>query len=717
MILTYPLFLIGLAAVAIPIIIHLLQLRRYRKVYFSNVEMLEELQNEDRKQRNLRRLLILAARIMAIVCIVLAFCQPVIRSAQSGMRAGGTAVSVYVDNSFSMESGGVDGSLLETARRKAREIAAAYKPGDRFQLMTNDVQGGQFRWLSREEFLLAVDGLEVSGVTAMLSTMAQRQNDFLQTAHAANRHAYVLSDFQCATADVQNYPVDSTVLTTLIPLGGSGLANVYVDSLAFNSPAYFKGATVRVEATVTNDGDKAVERLPLRLWVGGRQRAVATVDVGAHSSATAEMTFTVDEQGVLQGYVETTDYPVVFDDKLYFSLMSSTSVPMLAISGQGENVYIKKLFGSDSLIDYRHVGAQQIDYSRLEQNRFIVLDQLHAIPSGMAQTLTSWINEGGSLLVVPGNDAESASYNQFLAACQAPQLQQWVTNSTSAAQVQLEHPLYRGVFKGKNEDVEMPTMTGHWRLMSAGGTVAQPIITLPDGSYMLTATPVGSGWLYLFATPLTSQYTDFVQQALFVPTLYNMALYSAPPANPYHLLTATDPIALGAQWPEGVCRIVPAEYLDGSKKEEGVELIPDLRRVGAQSYLQPHGQLNKAGNYLLLAPMGENSDAARGTKGKTVKLHEKTMQVAQGLSFNYSRHESPLEYYDHRELSKLLPVHDDGKITVATTARRSVTEYIKQRSQGRPLWQLFVWLALAALLAETVLLKLEERSVRVPQHE
>ena len=263
----------------------------------------------------------------------------------------------------------------------------------------------------------------------------------------------------------------------------------------------------------------------------------------------------------------------------------------------------------------------------------------------------------------------------------------------------------------------MPTMTGHWRLIAAGSTVVQPIITLPDGSYMLTATPVGSGWLYLFATPLTSQYTDFVQQALFVPTLYILALYSAPPANPYHLLTATDPIALGAQWPEGVCRIVPAEYLDGSKKEEGVELIPDLRRVGAQSYLQPHGQLNKAGNYLLLAPMGENSDATRGAKGKTVKLHEKTMQVAQGLSFNYSRHESRLEYYDHRELSKLLPVHDDGKITVATTARRSVTEYIKQRSQGRPLWQLFVWLALAALLAETVLLKLEERSVRTPKPE
>ena len=101
--LTYPLFLIGLAAVGIPIAIHLLQLRRYRKVYFSNVEMLEELESENRRQRNLRQLLILAARILAIVFLVLAFCQPVIPDKDTQMTSGGTAVSVYIDNSYSME--------------------------------------------------------------------------------------------------------------------------------------------------------------------------------------------------------------------------------------------------------------------------------------------------------------------------------------------------------------------------------------------------------------------------------------------------------------------------------------------------------------------------------------------------------------------------------------------------------------------------------------
>lgn len=175
--LTQPLFLIGLVAVGIPIAIHLLQLRRYKKVYFSNVEMLEALQEEDRRQRNLRQWLILLARVLAIVFLVLAFCRPVIKNPASQLKAGGTAVSVYLDNSYSMECGGLDGSLMESARQKAREIAAAYRPGDQFQLLTNDLAGDQFHWLSREEFLQAVDAVQTSAVSQQLSSVARRQAD------------------------------------------------------------------------------------------------------------------------------------------------------------------------------------------------------------------------------------------------------------------------------------------------------------------------------------------------------------------------------------------------------------------------------------------------------------------------------------------------------------------------------------------------------------
>ncbi len=678
--LTTPLFLIGLVAVGIPIAIHLLQLRRYKKVYFSNVDMLEELQNENRKQHNLRRLLILLARILTIVFLVLAFCQPVIPNKESQLQAGGTVVSVYVDNSYSMESGGMEGSLIESAKQKAQEIVEAYKPDVQFQLLTNDAQGSQFRWLSREEFLSAVEELQVSAVSVPISSIALRQNEFLHSATATNRHAYIISDCQRTTADLPNYPADSLVLTTFIPLGGTEVSNIFIDSLAFNSPAYFRGATVRVEASVSNHGDKAVERLPLRLFVNDRQRALTSLDVPAHGSAKASLSFVIEEEGVLQGYVETTDYPITFDDKLYFSLSVMHRVPTLVISGSGENPYLQKLFQGDSLVEYRQVSVSQVDYAHLTDNRFIVLDELHSISSGLARTLQDFVSDGGSLLVVPAENAETDSYNQLLASLQMPLLGDWVPRPSRAQEVLLDADLYQGVFQGQKESMELPSVTGYYRMNTTAVAVAQPLIRLLDGNLFLSATPVESGHGYLVSTPLRKEHTDFVQQALFVPTLYNMALFSTPRQSPYHLLTSTQPIPLVGSY--------DAEQVPHLRSADGsVELIPDIRRMGALQALVPHGGLTAAGNYLL-------TDQG---------------QAVEGLSFNYSRQESDLSFYSRDEVKKLLADAGLDRCSVVPSAQKSMTDYIRQRSQGTPLWRWCLLLALLALLAEILLIRLPQR--------
>lgn len=672
MTLTAPLFLIGLLAVGIPIAIHLLQLRRYKKVYFSNVSMLQELQSENRKQSQLRRLLILAARIMAIVFLALAFCQPVIRHNRARQQSGATVVSVYVDNSFSMECGGMEGSLLESAKAKAAEVAAAYKPSDLFQLLTNDLSGGQFHWLSREDFLQAVSQIEVSPTTTPLSAIALRQNQFLRSANASNRHAYIISDFQRSTADIENYPTDSLLSITFLPLGGSDVDNIYLDSLSFDAPAYYPGALVRVHAVVTNRGAKAVERLPLRLFAADKQRAVTTVDLPAHGSATAEMSFTLDEPGTLQGYVETTDYPITFDDRLYFTLAVQQQIPMLVVSGQSENPYLRRLFAADSLVAYRQCAVGQVDYSHLTDHSLVVLDELHAISSGMAQTLTEYVQQGGALLVIPAHDAESQSYNQMLAAMHAPQLEGWDPQTLRASVADQSHLLYHGVFQGRGENIELPTVMGRYRLRTTAATVSQSIISLADGSPLLLSLPVGQqGSLYLAAMPLRPEYTDFVKQALFVPTLYNMALFSTPVQSPYHLLSSTDPIPLAEQLePDQVVHLVGAE----------VDVIPDIRRLGMRQCLIPHGQIVAAGNY---------------------RLHP----LSQGLSFNYSRQESDLTAYSPDELKHVLRQQGLANYSLMPTTQKSVTDYIRQRQQGTPLWRWCLLLALLSLLAETLLIR------------
>lgn len=672
--LTQPLFLIGLVSLAIPVAIHLLQLRRYRKVWFSNVAALQSIQDESRRQNNLRRRLLLAMRLLALLFLVLAFCQPVLPNREGQVQAGGTAVSVYVDNSCSMECGGMESSLMESAKQKAREIAAAYRPDDRYQLLTNDALGTQFRWLSREEFLEAVDELRITPVTQSLSSMLQRQQSFLRDASAQNRHAYCISDFQRTTADFPACRADSIVTTTFVPLGGTEVANIYVDTLIFNSPAYYPGASVQVEVRVTNDGDKEVERLPLRLFVDGRQRALAAVDVGARSSATAKMSFVLDDKPLQQGYVETADYPVTFDDRLFFSLAVDRQLPMLVLGGGPENTYLSRLFAGDSLVRYRRTTADAVDYTHLADHRFIVLDELRSIPSGLGQPLQRFVSDGGTLLVIPAPESDRDSYNAFLSSLQAPLLGDWCSDRSRVDHLLADHPLYRGVFQGTQEQLELPTLTGRYRLQAGASAIAEPVLSMADGGSYLTRTAVEGGALYLVGGPLRKEFTDMVTQALFVPTLYNMALFSTPPQQPCHLLTAADPIALrGSYDNEHPPHLVSSSPADST---QATDVIPSLRRQGSRQYLIPHGELTRAGNYLL----GDE----------------------EGLSFNYSRRESDLTCYTPSEVERLLEDAGWDNPVVVTTPQKSMTDFVARRTQGRPLWRWCLLLALLALAAETL---------------
>ena len=117
----YPTFLFALSAIAIPIIIHLFYFRRFKKVYFTNVRFLKEVKEETSARQKLRNLLVLLLRCLAIAFLVFAFAQPFIpRDVE--VKQGQQAVSVFVDNSFSMSAMSQDVPLLENAKQKAKEI-------------------------------------------------------------------------------------------------------------------------------------------------------------------------------------------------------------------------------------------------------------------------------------------------------------------------------------------------------------------------------------------------------------------------------------------------------------------------------------------------------------------------------------------------------------------------------------------------------------------
>ena len=685
MILSQPLFLIALVAIALPIAVHLFNFRRYKKVYFSNVEYLHELQTETKKQSKLREYLILATRILSIVFLVLAFCQPVIPSKESPIKGGGSVVSVYVDNSFSMENSGNDGSLIESAKQKAREIAAAYQPSDQFQLLTNDMEGAQFRWVSRDEFLTLIDEIAPTAAAPLMSAIATRQQDFLRSSTAPNRFAYLISDFQSTTAEFEHYTSDSLVLTTLVPLASVGMDNLSIDSVAIETPVAMQGTALTALVEVANHGDKAIDDLPVKLFVDNKERAIATVSLPAHATERVPLSFTINHSGMLLCRAEIEDYPITFDDRFYFSVNVMERLSVLCVEGRPQP-NISQLLSGDSLIDYHTCGDRNIDFNRLGSHSLIILNELHTIPSGLAQTLATFVEQGGSLLVVPAEEAAVESYNQMLRQVHAPLLADYKRGTAKVSSLNAEAALYRGVFSGKTDaSLELPTTQAHYKTLSDATTVAEVAMGYPTGDIFLSATQYGAGQLYLFTSPLRQEATDFVQQALFVPTLFNMALYAKPIGPLYTTIDNVSPVALPA--------LLMAEEGSWRLTAEGsaFEVIPDLRTQGGRTYYHPHSQVREAGHYQL-------------SQGKQPPLC--------ALSFNYSRRESDMRFLSRQEVEQRVEDCHLSAVSVVRQAEKPLDQYIRERHDARPLWRWCIALCLLMLVAETALLRWPKKKNR-----
>lgn len=680
MIFTAPLFLIGLVAVAIPVVVHLFNFRRYKKVYFSNVERLEQLQSETRKQSTLRQILIMVARILAIVFLVLAFARPVIKKGDNTFASGNNLVSVYIDNSFSMD--GTDGSvsLLEKAKVKAREIVAAYGPTDRFQLMTSDVAGRQFHWLNKDDMLTEIDDVESSGSTLTIAAAVQKLSDFLSHGGGENRQAYIISDFQASTVDLSDLKKDSTIGLTLVPLESVGRSNVYIDSVALGAPVTNKGSSVTVEVWVCNESDEDLEKQPVTLFVNERQRALATVDLPAQSRSKVDMHFVVDMTGILNCRVETVDYPVTFDDKHYFTLNVRDRIRGLIVEGADRNIFLEKLFDGDSTVVMASMAVQQMDFSRIDGTDVIVLDELKSMPSGMSQSLKGFVDDGGTAVVILGSDVDVDSYNEALGLFAAPRIGSRRQGRFPVAAVNFDNALYSNVFAGGNKDVEMPTVTDYYRLESSASTIREPIMTLSNGDEYISVTQSGAGRLYLIAAPLRDEHSDFVRQALFVPTVYNMALYSVPPTALYVSFGNEEPLVLSGDYggTEGKVRM----RMDGVPE---FEEIPDIRRLGSRFVFFPRGPLNGAGNYIL---------ECEGT-------------AKEGVSFNYSRIESHMQFLGADELKKMVKDNNVARCSVVQNSDKPLDVYLQEQTEGYKLWRWCLLLCLLMIALEEVLIRID----------
>ena len=311
----FPTFLYALFAILIPVIIHLFNFRKYKKIYFTNVKFLRELKQESQSKSRLKEILILISRVLAISALVFAFAQPVLVNETTKIKTGNKAIGIYIDNSFSMEGVNKNGSLLENAKKRAKEIIGAFGNADKFMLLTNDFEGRHQRFHSKEEMNDAIDEVKISSAVKSLSSVIKRQHDFLKGGKLNDMRLFLVSDFQKPVTDFKNFPNDTLVTTALIAVNANSSDNVYIDTCWFETPVQQKGVIQKLNIRIFNKSNKAIENGTVRLSINNKQTGIASFNAEAQSKTETQLTFECKEEGFNYCSLKLDDYPITLDDE------------------------------------------------------------------------------------------------------------------------------------------------------------------------------------------------------------------------------------------------------------------------------------------------------------------------------------------------------------------------------------------------------------------
>lgn len=661
----------ALLALAIPVIIHLFNFRKFKKVYFTNVRFLQSIQQQTAHSKKLKNLLILATRMLAIFFLVMAFAQPYWSKNNESDKLNRNCVSIYIDNSFSMEAINTEGTLLDEAKRRAKEITESYDLNTRYQLLTNNFNGEQQRLLSQPEFLEALNTIKIGPFNRDFQTIINRQSSLLLPEASSNRIIYLLSDFQYQKQKT-NITANAAIKVNLVPIKANIIANVSIDSAYFLSPIHQPGGQEKLVVRLNNHSDVVAQNIPIKLKINSQQKAMGNISIAARKNANDTLSFSGLNAGWQQVLVSIKDYPIVFDDSLLLSFDVKKQTNILQIYNNTPNKYISAAYQTDAFFKLTNANQSQINYAGLQNYQLIILSNLNNIASGLAQQLKQYVSNGGSLTVFIPLGADLISYQNFLKTLPTDYPISINNQPLNADKINIQHPFFDNVFYQLPKNLDLPNTQKYLEMSNLTRTTRQTLLSGGGDKNLLSVYKIKKGKVYVSALSLEVEFSNFTNHGLFLPILFKMALSGFSAQKLFETIGEENSV------------ILPIKGLMGDNvlkiRNQNIEIIPELRQspIGTQLFFAD--QIKQPAFYNIT-----QADSVLAT-----------------IAFNYNRKESDMRYFNE---SNLQQIFKNTKPNILTATQASIKPQIKQLNLGINLWKLCLILVIVFLGIEILLIK------------
>lgn len=680
-----PIFLWASLAVLIPIIVHLFNFRRPKRVAFSDISLVREVKKSVVKRLRLRQWLLLAARILAILMLVAVFANPVWRKDGAAAPVGSASVAVVLDNSYSMNGGNDKGVYWVQAQEFAREIIEAYGRNDEFLVMGSDEPRLNYNFGEQMAAVKELRKLAVIQNSRSLPDLVSVAGDIFANASNARRELYIISDFQRSTVlpdSLLKLQIPEGVGIHLVPLTTRQMKNAYVADHALTTQIIEKDKPVNLKMTLVNDSPEPLRNIGLRVVTNGEDRPVATRDLEPGERAEVDVNLLPKTPGWHAGYIQIDDSPIEFDNKRYFSYYVPYREKMLIVE-EKPMPKLHLMFGGEVIdqFDVKFVSSRDIAGERLGDYKSIMLVGLNDCSSGLVEKLTAHLKDGRNILWFPGEDMNLNSVNVLFQSLGIGTFGRKVEladgQSQVASGVDLDHPVFEGVFakKAPGRKFDAPTTYKYYEFRAGGGAVQNTILRLSEASPILVETKVQNGLFYTFAFNPAESWTDLTIKTSGLALMVQLA----------RIMNQTQRV-------EAVMDLGAADIVQiKTEAKEPVQLKGTEEREATPEQFAQSGAIVLKFDKLQL-PEG-NYDLVQNDT-----LLEK-------ISFNVPDSESQLASASEQEIRDLLLQTGNEAIEVSSAVRGGFGAEIKAQNDGTPLWKYFLVAGLAFLLAEFLILK------------
>ncbi|MGE3520067.1 MAG: BatA domain-containing protein [Vicinamibacterales bacterium] len=526
-----PFLLFGLGAIAVPVLVHLIQRERKRVIEFPSLMFVQKIPYQSVRRRRIRHWFLLLLRAAAIALIVAAFARPFFpASAAAALAAtgGSREVVILLDRSASMGYG----DRWDRAKSEASRVISSLNPDDRATLVLfgRNAEENIRATSDRGRLQAALDAATLSSGSTRFGPALKLAESILVGSTLQRREAVLVSDFQkSGWTGSEDVHFGEGLTLTPVSVATETVANLAVPSITFARSSFSNQERIAVTAGIANKSATPASGVQVSLDIDGHDIETKTVNVSANASASVAFApFTLTGPS-MHGVVHAGTDALPADNTFDFVLTPSQAVKVLIVEGgSASSFFLTKALGIGNAptFEVEVVPSGRVTPQMLEGRGVVILNDAPLPASLAGGALRQYVERGGGLVVALGDRSTwPPNDTALMPGALGPVVDRTDGRGATIGFRDYSHAIFE-VFKAPRSGDFSAARVLRYRSLQAADD-ARVLARFDDGAVAAVERRVGDGRVNVLTTTLDDSWSDLALKPVYLPLVHQIARYVA----------------------------------------------------------------------------------------------------------------------------------------------------------------------------------------------